>query len=410
MNITHIIGNGFDINQGIPTSYAHFYEYYLQLEPEANEREVVTQFRIQLYNDLLEDRTELWSDMELALGKVTKNYSSASDFETVYMDVYKHLMEYIDYAYRYSEVAQFENPSQTLYQDLTMPWNHLTKSDSEEIEKLFRRETDNHIRILSFNYTDTFNRISDMGTKSNMVIGMRSHMTYCFDGITHIHHAISSKDIIVGVDNISQIANSNLANEESIRNILVKPQTNIGLGTLVDRESRELIGQSGIISLYGVSLGDTDKTWWLEIGKKLKDNPNLRILYFPFVKEINEIAEIQKPTLRANKKRELLKALGIDKNTYKNYESRIFVNISNNPGSRNIFTNPKRKNLNDNFENVMSMFQKEGKVAVPKPQPKTPLSIDSSLLKPIRLFEPRHYMAKSILAEMGNNPFGDVKL
>lgn len=409
MNITHIIGNGFDINQGIPTSYAHFYEYYLQLVPEANESEVIRKFRIQLYNDLLEDRTELWSDMELALGKVTKNYSSASEFETVYMDVYKHLMEYIDYAYRYSEVAQFENPVQTLFQDLAMPWRHLTKSDSEEIENLFRRESDNHVRILSFNYTDTFGRITDIDLKNNMVLGMGAYTTYRFNGLSHIHHTINSKDIIVGVDNINQIANSDFANEESIRNILVKPQTNIGLGTLVDRESREIIGQSGIISLYGVSLGDTDKSWWLEIGKRLKESPNVRILYFPFVKEINEIAEIQKPTLRAKKKRELLKALGIDKNAYKNFESRIFVNICNNPGSRNIFSNPKKRNLNDNFENVMAMFQKEGKVAVPKPQPKTPLGIDSSLLNPIRLFEPRYYKAKSILTEISNPPFGDVK-
>ena len=31
MNLVHIIGNGFDLNQGLPTSYAHFYEYYFQL-------------------------------------------------------------------------------------------------------------------------------------------------------------------------------------------------------------------------------------------------------------------------------------------------------------------------------------------------------------------------------------------
>lgn len=101
MNITHIIGNGFDINQGIPTSYAHFYEYYLQLVPNDDEPEIVNKFRINLYNALLEHRTELWSDMEIALGKVTEEYDSAEDYNTVYMDVYNHLMEYIDYAYRF---------------------------------------------------------------------------------------------------------------------------------------------------------------------------------------------------------------------------------------------------------------------------------------------------------------------
>lgn len=118
MNITHIIGNGFDINQGIPTSYVHFYEYYLQLVPNDDEPEIVNKFRINLYNALLEHRTELWSDMEIALGKVTEEYDSAEDYNTVYMDVYNHLMEYIDYAYRFSDVENFDNPTKTLYQDL----------------------------------------------------------------------------------------------------------------------------------------------------------------------------------------------------------------------------------------------------------------------------------------------------
>ena len=83
MNITHIIGNGFDINQGIPTSYAHFYEYYLQLVSKDDEPEIVKKFRINLYNALLESRSELWSDMEIALGRVTEEYDSAEDYNTV---------------------------------------------------------------------------------------------------------------------------------------------------------------------------------------------------------------------------------------------------------------------------------------------------------------------------------------
>ena len=407
MNITHIIGNGFDINQGIPTSYAHFYEYYLQLVPEANEPEIVSQFRINMYNDLLENKSELWSDMELALGAVTKNYNSASDYEAVYMDVYRHLMVYIDYAYKHSSVSQFANPSQTLYLDLTKPWLHLVKSDIEAVEKTFKRITDNHVKILSFNYTDTFNRLSDIGMKSNAILGMDAHTTYRFDGCTQIHHAISSKDIILGVDNPSQIANSELANEEIVRNLLVKPQTNQGLGTLVDRDSRDAIAKSDIISIYGVSLGATDKSWWEEIGKRIKTNLDVIILFFPFVKEIDQVAEIQKPTLRSNYKKKLMDAIGIDKSNYKNYEKRIYVNFCNNPGLRNIFANPKRASLNDNFENVMAQFQKEGKIYKPKPEVHSPLSIDTYLLHPKTLFEPRVYQERNLLLDMTKNPLSE---
>lgn len=406
MNITHIIGNGFDINQGIPTSYAHFYEYYLQLIPAENESEVVKQFQVRLFNELVEHTTDKWSDMEKGLGVETMQYSSADDFETVYMHVYSHLMEYIDYAYRFSDVAKFDNPEKTLYQDLMKPWLHLVPSDIEQVEKSFKRVNDVHVGILSFNYTDTFDRISDLQKRVNGVLGMEPAMTYHYDGCIHIHHALNTHDIILGVDNTDQIANKELAKEESIRNILVKPQTNQSLGTLVDRQCKEVIANSNIISIHGVSLGETDTTWWKEMGKRIKNDLDVKFLYFPFEREIAQVAEIQKPTLRTKYKRLLMDALGIDRSNYKNYENRIFVNFCNNPGNRNIFSNPKKESLNDNFENVMAVFQKEGKIATPKPQPKTLSGIVSPLLQPLNpLYKPRNYRAKNLIIDVAPPPF-----
>ena len=39
MNITYIIGNGFDINIGLKTSYESFINYYLTRENDKNYRE-----------------------------------------------------------------------------------------------------------------------------------------------------------------------------------------------------------------------------------------------------------------------------------------------------------------------------------------------------------------------------------
>lgn len=407
MNITHIIGNGFDINQGIPTSYAHFYEYYLQLVPKDDDPEIVKSFRVMLYNNLLEHKTELWSDMEIALGKVTEDYNSAEDYNTVYMDVYNHLMEYIDYAYRYSDVAKFDNPTKTLYQDLMKPWLHLTQSEIEDFDKLFGRVNDNRVKILSFNYTDTFNRISDLEKLGvGGVLGLETAMTYHFDGILHIHQDLKNHNIVLGVDNVDQITNKKLAEDESVRDLLVKPQTNRNLGTTIDRQCREVISQSGIISIYGVSLGKTDQTWWKEIGKRIKADNNVKILYFTYEKDIEQVAEIQKHTIKRKRKRELMDVVGIDKNSYKDYENRIYVNFCNNPSSKNIFNNPKKENLQDNFENVMAVLQKEGKVAVPEPKRQTLSGIDSRLLEaPVeRLFQPRHYRAKNPLIDISKDP------
>ena len=44
MNILHIIGNGIDLNQGLPTSYAHFYEFYFQLAPKEGDTDAINKF------------------------------------------------------------------------------------------------------------------------------------------------------------------------------------------------------------------------------------------------------------------------------------------------------------------------------------------------------------------------------
>jgi hypothetical protein len=60
MNVTFLLGNGFDLNLGLSTSYKDFYSYYTKKEP----------------NDFIaksiSKNYELWSDLELGLGKFLK--------------------------------------------------------------------------------------------------------------------------------------------------------------------------------------------------------------------------------------------------------------------------------------------------------------------------------------------------
>lgn len=58
MNIVHVIGNGFDLNQGLPTSYAHFYEYYFQLRPQKSDSESVLKLREKLRDRLYDVQTD----------------------------------------------------------------------------------------------------------------------------------------------------------------------------------------------------------------------------------------------------------------------------------------------------------------------------------------------------------------
>lgn len=71
MNITLIIGNGFDLNLGLPTSYSHFYPYYLLEQTE------------RIIQKELEENLSDWADLEMQLGKISLKYN---DFQN-YIDV-----------------------------------------------------------------------------------------------------------------------------------------------------------------------------------------------------------------------------------------------------------------------------------------------------------------------------------
>jgi len=76
MNITYLIGNGFDLNLGLDTRYSDFYDYYLeQPDPEKSNLKKLRQ-SISSYcdkNNILEEKIN-WSDAELGLGQFTNEF------------------------------------------------------------------------------------------------------------------------------------------------------------------------------------------------------------------------------------------------------------------------------------------------------------------------------------------------
>lgn len=73
MNILYIVGNGLDIQYGLKTKYSDFYKYQIPIYKEKNINE--NYYNIIYDNILIDQNTnwENWSDLELALGELTKN-------------------------------------------------------------------------------------------------------------------------------------------------------------------------------------------------------------------------------------------------------------------------------------------------------------------------------------------------
>lgn len=404
MNILHIIGNGFDLNQGLPTSYAHFYEYYFQLRPKDTDTEAVKKIRKKLYERLYDKKSDRWADLEKTLGEITTEFESVEEFEEAYLDVYRQILNYLKAVYDNSEVSRFEKPEETFYSDLAMPWKNLVLRDRTVLERDLPPYEDVHISIISFNYTDTLSRVSDLPISEGKSIGRYDNRNTIYDGSQHVHHELESNDIILGVDNSNQILNDRFQNNETVMNYLIKPQANAGLGNMVDTRCIRLIRDARIICIFGMSIGETDSMWWKAIGSRLSKDNSVRVLYFPFVNDIANVLPIQQSLRRNEYIRLLCQHLGVKSNEIK---GRVFVNFSNLPGQRNIFLNTKHTDVNENFEHTMALFQEKGVINTPQTRkPDNRLSLET--LSPIQsdtLFVPRLYRKRMpvFMRESNNN-------
>lgn len=65
MNITFMIGNGFDINLGLDTKYTDFIKVYRSIQPRDNK--IIRRFK----EEIIEQNLPLWANAEMAFGKQT---------------------------------------------------------------------------------------------------------------------------------------------------------------------------------------------------------------------------------------------------------------------------------------------------------------------------------------------------
>lgn len=111
MNITFLIGNGFDVNLGLKTRYVNFYKYYTNLE-DTDAPEVVKRFKSEINDFIKRDSKKQsadlidWRDLEVALGKWTAKIT-AEEVEPLYLDIIDSLRDYLKSEFKYFDVSAF---------------------------------------------------------------------------------------------------------------------------------------------------------------------------------------------------------------------------------------------------------------------------------------------------------------
>lgn len=261
MKILHIIGNGFDLNLRMKTSYSHFYDYYEQLETKNSDL-------LNLRKEIVQNRNN-WSDLEIALGKYTKHIESLQKLDIIVDNLRDSLGDYLEEQEKLLDFARIDRD--IFLEHLCFPEELFPNTDKIAIEKYtngFRNNTWT-VDIFTFNYTRTIEKIIGEDDQWNIEIGKHHNNPIVFRGIEHIH-GYTDEMMVLGVNGISQVSNMKFHDDLDALDQLAKLNANKTNKHNLDNIFEQRIEEADLICIFGSSIGDTDLFWWEKIGNQLK--------------------------------------------------------------------------------------------------------------------------------------------
>lgn len=309
MNILYIVGNGLDIQYGLKTKYFDFYEYQLPIYKEKNKTEKYYNI---IYDNILlnqDDNWENWSDLELALGELTKNPEVN---EEEFMNALDDLNEDLN-AYLHIEQDKFDLTGKTIdiQKNLKEMYSQIPDGLKERVLKYiqnFSIETD-YINILTLNYTNILEHL--IGKEKNKEYkSFRGHNYGCF--IKNVEHAHGTLEfsLILGVSDETQLSKEY---KKSNKKYLIKETIHAQARENRHFKNINLISQADLIIIFGTSIGATDGYIW----KKIADysiKKNMPIIIHCYKEDFETVRKIprQLGILYESIENKFLKISGID--------------------------------------------------------------------------------------------------
>lgn len=331
MNISYFIGNGFDINLNLSTSFNTFIKkYYLK---QSSENKAVLQFK----ETIKDTDEELWSRLEEYLGEYTETLKSSSEFISVFDDLQQNLNEYLKI--EQSTLNLSDEDKKSIINDFFNPQRYLIPNDRRNLIKFLqsRPNKDFNLTINTFNYTNCIETIFPE-LKPNINISTKNSLNTISKllKVNHIHGLIDDF-MIFGVNDISQISNMNFHDIDDIKEHLIKPFANDSYDTSKNTSVESNISKADLYCFHGVSLGITDHRWWELIGKELLNGK-----YMVFHKYFNQKDQFKLnrnkilPIIREEKKR-IMEIFKIPEDKRDIIQNQIYIEIGNQTFANNAY-------------------------------------------------------------------------
>lgn len=125
------------------------------------------------------------------------------------------------------------------------------------------------VNIFTFNYTTVIEKLLGDKQKNVLLAQHQNKAGIKLTEVKHIHGFLDN-DMVIGVNDISQIKNVSFRENQDILESIIKTECNRANRNNIDRLFKSRINASHLICVFGSSLGDTDKKWWVLIGERLK--------------------------------------------------------------------------------------------------------------------------------------------
>ncbi|RZL45742.1 MAG: hypothetical protein EOP00_16855 [Pedobacter sp.] len=262
MQILFFIGNGFDLNLGLETKYSQFYDnHYVKVN---SQKESVKKFK-----SYLTDEIPTWADLERTFGEYTEHIKSESEFDEVFEDIGGELSNYLKKQEKNFNVEKLD--INNFIDCLCFPESRLPRGDRNKLYAFKDRWKSRwFVNIITLNYTETLEKFLG-GNTNNLKLSDYNEKGIYLKGLEHLHGYTDDR-MVFGVNDISQLKNSKFHNNQDILDAVIKIDCNKSLKHTLDDWSIGQIHAANLICIFGCSIGDTDKFWWEQIGRRLKDD------------------------------------------------------------------------------------------------------------------------------------------
>lgn len=277
MNVTFMIGNGFDLACGLKTRYTDVYKEYCVLNK--NDSDTVKLFKKTIIGK--DDRKyENWKDFEMALPTFATEFNDFDKFEECILNFTEYLDNYLEKQELRIDVESNKNFLIDNMRKYIYGFYSYCLLESRTILESMIKSTSQSCAFdfITFNYTNTLEKT--LKFLSNHIRKEGSTHEYYYHKPIHIHSTLNN-GILLGLDNEEFYKDIPCVNKRKLKNLIDKIVKNSRQSNIVN-STEALLGRSAIIVMFGWSMGDSDSFWVNSVREGFNANKKMQLVYVPY--------------------------------------------------------------------------------------------------------------------------------